>query len=172
MDYISEEKMVLWLNFLNECSWQYCEKETRRRGFFVKQVSGPTWFEHTWTKLVREALQGFWRVLTFHHVALQASRHRRFSRSESNYLNKNKQQRERPHHQDHDLTRDKTWLRVASNSEPLEKQMEGDFTKTATQNESKEELGTRRRGLRSAQGPPAEAGNPIHDETPWTLALG
>uniref|UniRef100_A0A7S1A7Z5 CRAL-TRIO domain-containing protein n=1 Tax=Noctiluca scintillans TaxID=2966 RepID=A0A7S1A7Z5_NOCSC len=41
MDHISEEKMVLWLNFLNECSWQYCEKETRRRGFFVKQVNIP-----------------------------------------------------------------------------------------------------------------------------------
>eukprot|EP00439_Symbiodinium_sp_Y106_P017819 s791_g2.t1 len=39
MSAVSEAKLELWLSFTNECCWQYCEAETRRRKYFVKQIN-------------------------------------------------------------------------------------------------------------------------------------
>eukprot|EP00931_Biecheleriopsis_adriatica_P005541 TRINITY_DN107040_c0_g1_i1.p1 TRINITY_DN107040_c0_g1~~TRINITY_DN107040_c0_g1_i1.p1 ORF type:complete len:428 (-),score=103.32 TRINITY_DN107040_c0_g1_i1:66-1325(-) len=39
MDIVSEEKLELWFNFINECAWQYCEAETKARRYFVKQIN-------------------------------------------------------------------------------------------------------------------------------------
>jgi len=39
MDSLSAEKVELWLSYLSECAWQYCEAATRKRGYFVKQIS-------------------------------------------------------------------------------------------------------------------------------------
>lgn len=38
MDSVSEEHLEVWLHFVRECSWQYCEAEARERGWFVQQL--------------------------------------------------------------------------------------------------------------------------------------
>ena len=38
LDMLGEEKVELWVNFLNECSFQYCEAATRRMSYFVKHI--------------------------------------------------------------------------------------------------------------------------------------
>ena len=39
LDILGEEKVELWLTYLSECAWQFCEVATRRRGYFVKQFT-------------------------------------------------------------------------------------------------------------------------------------
>ena len=39
LDMLGEEKVELWLTYLSECAWQFCEVATRRRGYFVKQIT-------------------------------------------------------------------------------------------------------------------------------------
>eukprot|EP00927_Polykrikos_kofoidii_P051582 TRINITY_DN45379_c0_g1_i1.p1 TRINITY_DN45379_c0_g1~~TRINITY_DN45379_c0_g1_i1.p1 ORF type:complete len:457 (-),score=55.36 TRINITY_DN45379_c0_g1_i1:60-1361(-) len=39
MDCVKVDRLELWMNFMNECVWQHCEDETRRRGHFVKQIN-------------------------------------------------------------------------------------------------------------------------------------
>lgn len=39
MDHVSEDELFLWIVFMNECVWQYCEALTLRRGYFVKQIT-------------------------------------------------------------------------------------------------------------------------------------
>eukprot|EP00913_Durusdinium_trenchii_P022790 g21394.t1 len=39
MEIVSEAKLELWFNFVNECAWQYCEAESHRRRYFVMQIN-------------------------------------------------------------------------------------------------------------------------------------
>jgi len=39
MEVVSEAKLELWFNFVNECAWQYCEAETLQRRYFVMQIN-------------------------------------------------------------------------------------------------------------------------------------
>ena len=39
MEIVSEAKLELWFNFVNECAWQYCEAETLLRRYFVMQIN-------------------------------------------------------------------------------------------------------------------------------------
>ncbi|CAK0877219.1 unnamed protein product [Prorocentrum cordatum] len=39
MDAVSEAKLERWLNFVNECAWQYCEAASKGAGAFVKQIN-------------------------------------------------------------------------------------------------------------------------------------
>lgn len=39
MDTISIEKLTAWLTYFNECAYQYCDAQTRRRGYFVKVIT-------------------------------------------------------------------------------------------------------------------------------------
>lgn len=39
MDAVSEAKLERWLNFVNECAWQYCEAASKDAGSFVKQIN-------------------------------------------------------------------------------------------------------------------------------------
>lgn len=38
LDMMGEEKVELWVNYLNECSFQYCEAATRKMSYFVKHI--------------------------------------------------------------------------------------------------------------------------------------
>ena len=39
LDMLGEEKVEVWLTYLSECAWQFCDAATRKRGYFVKQIT-------------------------------------------------------------------------------------------------------------------------------------